>query len=56
MGFFDFGKKPKQNQGLFGRSYNTNNAPMEKYIRQEERDHYIDCPHDDPYDCDGDCY
>lgn len=57
MGLFDFGKKPQRNSGLFGRSsYNPNVSPMEKYIREEERWHAWECPHEDPYDCDGDCF
>lgn len=57
MGLFDFGKKPQQNRGLFGGSnYRNSVAPMEKYIREEERWHAWECPHDDPYDCDGGCF
>lgn len=57
MGLFDFGKKPQRNGGSFGRSsYNPSVSPMEKYIREEERWHAWECPHEDPYDCDGDCF
>lgn len=57
MGLFDFGKKPQRNNGLFGRSsYNESVAPMEMYIREEERWHAWECPHEDSYDCDGDCF
>lgn len=57
MGLFDFGKKPQRSSGLFGSSnYNQSVSPMEKYIREEERWHAWECPHDDHYDCDGDCY
>ena len=49
--------------GLFGNNNNKrrsglfNNTPsdIEKYIREEERWHSWECPHDDPYECDGDC-
>jgi len=57
MGLFDFGRKPQRNNGRFGRSsYNESVAPMEKYIREEERWHAWECPHEDSYDCDGDCF
>ena len=58
MGLFDFGKKPQRSGGLFGNrsSYNRSLSPIEKYIREEERWHSWECPHDDPYDCDGDCF
>lgn len=39
-----------------GPSYNEKLAPFEKYLRQDERQHFYDCPHEDPEDCDGDCY
>lgn len=57
MGLFDLGRKKQQNSGMFGdSSYNSRVAPMEKYIREKERLHAWECPHDDPYDCDGDCF
>ena len=40
--------------GFFGRS---DNAPFEKYAREEDSWHNWACKHDDPYDCnDDDCY
>jgi len=53
MGLFDFGSK-KKSSSIFG---GGDNAPFEKYAREEDRYHNWACKHDDPYDCnDDDCY
>lgn len=36
--------------------YNKRMAPWEKYMRQDDREHFFDCPHSDPDDCGGRCY
>ena len=53
MGFFDFSRKPSNKRRW---DSVNNNAPAEQYIREEERLHRWECPHDDPEDCgcDGD--
>lgn len=40
-----------------GSSFKMDNAPWEKYNREQDRYHSWACEHDDPYDCDNDdCY
>lgn len=36
--------------------YNKRMAPCEKYMRQDDREHFFDCPHSDPDVCGGRCY
>jgi len=55
MGLFD-NNQNKKRKGFFDSIREQNNAPMERYLREEERRHYYECEHDDPYDCDGDCF
>lgn len=58
MGFFNSRRDDDKRRGLFDRARDNrdSNAPMEKYLRENERRHGYDCPHDDPYDCDGGCF
>lgn len=57
MGFWDYVFSGNNGSKNLRRSGNNRNvSPMEKYIREEERWHSWECPHDDPYDCDGDCF
>lgn len=36
--------------------YNKRMSPWEKYQRQDDRQHFFDCPHCEPDDCGGKCY